>query len=74
MSVIAHDRTKQVQSQMEKAEQQAREQQRLAELEQFQRLTVGRELKMMKLKKEIEYLKKYGPGRGDNIGDQPADG
>ena len=31
--------------------------QRLAELEQFQRLTVGRELKMIELKKEIEYLK-----------------
>jgi PAS domain S-box-containing protein len=36
----------------------AREQARLAELEQFQRLTVGRELKMIELKKEIESLKK----------------
>jgi hypothetical protein len=34
---------------------------RLAELERFQRLTVGRELKMIELKKEIEYLKKLGP-------------
>jgi PAS domain S-box-containing protein len=35
---------------------QATEQARLRELEQFQRLTVGRELKMIELKKEIEYL------------------
>jgi hypothetical protein len=34
------------------------------ELEQFQRLTVGRELKMIELKKEIEYLKKNGPTNG----------
>ena len=34
---------------------------RLAELERFQRLTVGRELKMIELKKEIEYLKKLAP-------------
>ena len=30
---------------------------RLAELEQFQELTVGRELKMVELKKQIEELK-----------------
>jgi len=42
----------------------AREQARLAELEQFQRLTVGRELKMIELKKEIEYLQKNGPTNG----------
>jgi hypothetical protein len=30
----------------------------LAELEKFQKLTVGRELKMVELKKEIEELRK----------------
>jgi len=39
-------------------EQRARELERLAELERFQRLTVGRELKMVELKKEIEELRK----------------
>jgi PAS domain S-box-containing protein len=38
----------------------AREQERLRELEHFQRLTVGRELKMIELKKQIEHLKKHG--------------
>lgn len=33
-------------------------QERIAELEKFQKLSVGRELKMIKLKKEIEGLKK----------------
>ena len=40
---------------------------RLAELERFQRLTVGRELKMIELKKEIEYLKKRGPAERDEF-------
>jgi PAS domain S-box-containing protein len=34
---------------------------RLAELEKFQRLTIGRELKMMELKKEIEHLRSIHP-------------
>jgi PAS domain S-box-containing protein len=54
----ARDVTKQIQAQREAAHQQAKELDRLAELERFQRLTVGRELKMIELKKEIEYLKK----------------
>ena len=39
-------------------EQREREMERLLELEKFQRLTVGRELKMVELKKEIAALKK----------------
>jgi PAS domain S-box-containing protein len=39
-------------------EQRAQELERLAELERFQKLTVGRELKMIALKKEIEELKR----------------
>ena len=39
-------------------EQQARELERLVELERFQKLTVGRELKMIELKKEIDMLRK----------------
>jgi len=54
----ARDVTRQVQAQREIARQQAKELERLAELERFQRLTVGRELKMIELKKEIEYLRK----------------
>ena len=56
----ARDVTEQKQAQAEIA-QQAKELDRLAELERFQRLTVGRELKMIELKKEIEYLRMLGP-------------
>jgi PAS domain S-box-containing protein len=45
----------------ERKEAEAQELNRLAELERFQRLTVGRELKMIELKKEIEYLRKHVP-------------
>ena len=45
------------------AEQRNKELERLAELERFQKLTVGRELKMIELKQEIEGLKKTLPGR-----------
>jgi len=47
-----------VAEQRSREEQRARELERLAELERFQKLTVGRELKMVELKKEIEELKK----------------
>jgi PAS domain S-box-containing protein len=65
----ARDVTKQVLAQRESAVQQARELERLAELEQFQRLTVGRELKMIELKKEIERLKSYAPAEGNKPDD-----
>jgi len=60
----ARDVTKQVQAQRELAHQQAQALERLAELERFQRLTVGRELKMIELKKEVEYLRNSRPDDG----------
>jgi len=56
----ARDVTEQMQAQAAIA-QQAKELDRLAELERFQRLTVGRELKMIELKKEIESLRRLIP-------------
>ncbi len=54
----ARDVSKQKEAEAEIAEQRKRELARLAELERFQRLTVGRELKMIELKNEIEDLRK----------------
>jgi PAS domain S-box-containing protein len=60
----ARDVTAQRQAEAKVAEQRAREEQqtheleRLTELERFQKLTVGRELKMIELKKEIDELRK----------------
>jgi PAS domain S-box-containing protein len=60
----ARDVTAQKEAEVKIADQRAREEQRareldrLAELERFQKLTVGRELKMIALKKEIEELKR----------------
>jgi len=48
------------QARREIAEQEGRNRQRLDELERFHRLALGRELKMIELKKEIEYLKRHG--------------
>jgi PAS domain S-box-containing protein len=56
----ARDMTAQVRAEAEIAERRGKEHERLEELERFQRLTVGRELKMIDLKKEIEELKKAG--------------
>ncbi len=53
----ARDVTAQKRAESEVAKQRARELDRLAELERFQKLTVGRELRMIELKKEIEALR-----------------
>ena len=57
----ARDVTAQKRAEAEIAEQRARELDRLSELERFQKLTVGRELKMIELKKEIEEMKRLVP-------------
>ncbi len=54
----ARDVTARKRVEEELAEQRKRELERLAELEKFQKLTVGRELKMVELKKEIDELRK----------------
>jgi hypothetical protein len=62
----ARDMTKQVQANREAAEHGAGQQERLAELERFQRLVFGRQLTTVELRKEIELLRKLGPAnRGD---------
>jgi PAS domain S-box-containing protein len=65
----ARDVTDQNQAQRTIAQQQATALDRLAELEQFQRLAVGRELKMIELKKKIEYLRKFAPADEAEPGD-----
>ncbi|MBB3169602.1 PAS domain-containing protein [Simiduia aestuariiviva] len=54
----ARDVTAQKKAEAEVADQRSRELERLSELERFQKVTVGRELKMIELKKEIEELKR----------------
>jgi PAS domain S-box-containing protein len=58
----ARDVTAQKRAESEVAQQRARELDRLAELERFQKLTVGRELRMIELKKEIEELRASAGG------------
>jgi PAS domain S-box-containing protein len=58
----ARDITAQRRAETEVAIQRARELDRLAELERFQKLTVGRELRMVELKKEIEDLRAAARG------------
>jgi PAS domain S-box-containing protein len=58
----ARDVTAQRQAETEVAKQRGRELERLAELERFQRLTVGRELRMVELKMEIEELRRTPDG------------
>jgi PAS domain S-box-containing protein len=55
---VARDVTAQRRMEAEVAAQHARELERLAELERFQRLTIGRELKMIELKRELNELRK----------------
>ena len=59
----ARDVTAQRRAEREVAKQRARELDRLAELERFQKLTVGRELRMIELKKEIEDLRAAAGGK-----------
>jgi PAS domain S-box-containing protein len=57
----ARDVTPQRTAEAELAERRARELERLAELERFQKLTVGRELKMIQLKRELAEVRKLVP-------------
>jgi PAS domain S-box-containing protein len=57
----ARDVTAQKAAEAQVADQRTKELERLAELERFQKLTVGRELKMIELKKEIEELRRIVP-------------
>src|ERR1700752_668684 len=60
----ARDFTPLKKAELELAEKRSREPERLAELERFQKLTVGRELKMIELKKEVDDLKRRLTERG----------
>jgi PAS domain S-box-containing protein len=57
----ARDVTAQRRAETEIAQQRNKELERLADLERFQKLTIGRELKMIELKKQIEELRTHLP-------------
>jgi PAS domain S-box-containing protein len=59
--LIGTDNTARKKAEAEVADQRTKELERLAELERFQKLTVGRELKMIDLKREILELKRLVP-------------
>ena len=63
VAAAARDVTAQKRAEREVAKQRVRELDRLAELERFQKLTVGRELRMIELKKEIEDLRAAAGGK-----------
>jgi len=63
LEVKVHDRTKELKTMASSLDQQVKEktqklQEKVKELERFNKLVIGRELKMLELKKEIEDLKK----------------
>ena len=64
----ARDVTVRKRIEAELAEQRRKELDRLAELEKFQKLTVGRELKMVELKKEIEELRRANEDLRKSLG------
>jgi len=59
--LIGTDNTARKKAEAEVADQRTKELERLAELERFQKLTIGRELKMIDLKREIQELKRQVP-------------
>jgi PAS domain S-box-containing protein len=63
----ARDVTAQKNAEAQVAEQRAKDLERLAELERFQKLTVGRELKMIELKKELEVCKRTVQANTDGV-------
>jgi hypothetical protein len=72
MFAAARDVTAQRRAEAAIAEQRARELERLEDLERFQKLTVGRELKMIELKKEIVELKVLIRGSPENSEEWPG--